>query len=268
MEGLAEEKKRKQKAMITTGIVQVVLLLILYFLIAWREPNPPNPEFGIEVNFGTSEVGSGNIPVQSPTPEVEEQPDEPAAASEQSTTEETQQAETKVVPVETVKNPNPDVVTEKKEESKPKSSTTNTTQKETSTTKQTTTQQGPTSNTSQGETGDKGDQGNPEGDINKDALYGEPGGGDNGSSLKLAGWEWISPPEPNDTSNESGTLIFDIEVGKDGYISRIENRPTNISPTLVRKYRDAVLKVTFIETSTDNLPEISKGTVTFIIRSR
>ena len=268
MEGLEEEKKRKQKAMITTGAIQMVLLLILYFLIAWREPNPPNPEFGIEVNFGTSEVGSGDRPVQSPKPEVEEQPDEPAAAAEQSNTEETQEAETKVVPVETVKNPNPDVVEEKKVETKPKSSTTNTTQKETSPTKQSTDQQGPANNTSQGETGDKGDQGNPEGDINKEALYGQPGGGGDGSSLDLAGWQWDEAPKPKDTSDEAGKIVYEITVDEDGYIISLKLITSTVSPAVEKKYAAAVQELTFSKTSTYKPAPSSKGKITFIIRSR
>jgi outer membrane biosynthesis protein TonB len=268
MEGLEEEKRRKKKAMITTGAIQVVLFLLLYFLIAWREPNPPNPEYGIEVNFGNAETGSGDQPVQSPTPDQEEQPDEPAAASEASVTEETQQAENKVVPVETVKNPNADVVEEKKEEAKPKSSNTNTTQKETSTTKQTTQQQGTNTNTSQGNTGDKGDQGNPQGDINKDALYGQPGGGDNGSSLQMAGWVWDDAPQPKDTSDESGKIVYEVLVDEDGYIISLKLVTSTVSPAVEKKYATAVSSLTFSKTSSYKPAPSSKGIITFVIRSR
>ena len=268
MEGLEEEKKRKRKAMLTTGAIQVVLLLLLYFLIAWREPNPPNPEFGIEVNFGTSEVGTGDSPVQSPTPEKEEQPDEPAAAAEESNTEGTQEAETKVIPVETVKNPNPDVVQERKEETKPKSSNTNTTQKETSTTKQTTTQQGPTSSTSQGETGEKGDQGNPEGDINKEALYGEPGGGGGGSSLDFAGWVWDEAPKVKDSSSDTGEIVYEISVDENGYVVDVIKIRSTVSPAVEILYRNEVRKLTFTKISAGDPAPVSKGKITFKIRAR
>lgn len=53
------------------------LLLILFFLImAWREPDPPVPEYGIELNFGLEAVGSGEIQPEQPsaTPQlIEEQ---------------------------------------------------------------------------------------------------------------------------------------------------------------------------------------------------
>lgn len=264
---IEQEKKRKRNAMLTTAAVQVVLLLIFYLIVAWREPNPPNPEFGIELNFGLTASGAGAAPVQSPAPSETDQPEEssaedsPVEATDESTTENTQS------PTEPVKNPNADVVQEEKEASKPKQTSTTTTDKPADK-PATTTQQSTYTNTSQGEEGETGDQGNPEGDINKDALYGTPGGGDNGSSLQLAGWEWDSPPKPNDTSQESGKIVYEIVVDEDGYITSIKLISSTVSQAVEARYKEAVADLTFSKTSSYKPAPSSVGKITFIIRAR
>ncbi len=268
MEGIEEENKRKRKAMITTAVIQAVMLLIFYFLIAWREPNPPNPEFGIELNFGMTNTGSGNEPVQSTTQSKTTEQEEAAAQQSESESDQTQESTEQKTPVDPVKNPNADVTQEKTEAAKPKQTQ--------STTDKTTTAKDPKasekvadkSNTSQGNTGETGDQGNPEGDINKDALYGEPGGGDNGSSLEMSGWQWDSPPDPKDSSQESGKIVFEIEVDSDGYLVKVNVKTSTVSQTLVNRYKAAVQDLTFSKTSTYKPAPSSKGTITFIIRTK
>src|SRR5690606_22917293 len=67
----AQEKKSRRIALSSSIGVHVVILLLLLFVIAWRAPNPPLPEYGIELNFGTVSQGSGAV-----------QPRTPAAAEE------------------------------------------------------------------------------------------------------------------------------------------------------------------------------------------
>ena len=67
----AQEKKSRRIALISSIGVHVVILLLLLFVVAWRAPNPPLPEYGIELNFGTVSQGSGAV-----------QPRTPAAAEE------------------------------------------------------------------------------------------------------------------------------------------------------------------------------------------
>lgn len=54
-----EEKKNKRWGMIVSLGLHLSLLILFFFLLAWREPNPPLPEYGIELNFGMVE-GYGN----------------------------------------------------------------------------------------------------------------------------------------------------------------------------------------------------------------
>jgi len=160
------------------------------------------------------------------------------------------------------------VTQEKTESSKPKQTTP--TQDKTSTQKDPKASEkvADKSNTSQGDTGNKGDQGDPKGDINKDALYGDPGGGDNGANLKLAGWKWDSPPDPKDKSQESGTIVFDIEVDADGYIVNVKVKTSTVSQTLTKQYERAVQELTFSKTSSYKPASSSKGEITFIIRAK
>jgi protein TonB len=54
-------------------------LFCYFFLInAWTAPDPPLPEYGIELNFGIEEAGSGfEQPVTQPTPPTVEEQGEP-----------------------------------------------------------------------------------------------------------------------------------------------------------------------------------------------
>ena len=61
-----QERKNKRIGWIISVGVQLVLLILFYFIVAWREPIPPNPVYGIEIGFlasggsvaETSESGS------------------------------------------------------------------------------------------------------------------------------------------------------------------------------------------------------------------
>ena len=261
-----EEKNRKRKAWITTGSIQLGLLLLLYFLVAWQAPDPPNQEFGIELNFGDVSSGSGSRPVVSPVPTeiVEEKKD---VAQESSEFESNDTEEIEVVqddPVETVENVNADVVQEEIVEASSEQVEPNDGLEKENTSKASD-QSGEEINESQGETGDQGDL---EGDINEDALYGTPGGGDDGSSLQMSGWVWDSPPEPDDTSEEVGRIVYEIEVDGDGYLKGYKVITSTVSPAVIQKYTLAIQDLTFSKISSYKPAQTSKGKITFIIRAR
>lgn len=73
-----KEKKNKRIAMITSGSIHAALILIFFFLLAWREPVPPIPEYGIELAFGMDEVGSGDNPATTPVQQPEPDPTPPS----------------------------------------------------------------------------------------------------------------------------------------------------------------------------------------------
>ena len=57
MRGL-RTKYEKQSAVITT-VVGAIILFLLFFVLGMVYLDPP-PEYGMEVNFGTTDFGSGN----------------------------------------------------------------------------------------------------------------------------------------------------------------------------------------------------------------
>jgi protein TonB len=50
-----KDKKNKRTGIIISAAAHFAVILLFIFLVAWRAPNPPLPEFGIELNFGTSD---------------------------------------------------------------------------------------------------------------------------------------------------------------------------------------------------------------------
>lgn len=138
-----------------------------------------------------------------------------------------------------------------------------------------------TISTSQGTaTQGKGDQGAPSGDPNS-AYYGKagtgtgvgegdgkgPGSGDGtgGISYNLSGRNLVRKPSIDDSSQETGKVVVDITVNKDGTV--INARPgargtTTTSSLLFSKAKEAALKAKFNPSSAG--VEEQKGTITFV----
>jgi flagellar basal body-associated protein FliL len=71
------ESESKKKSWIITIVLNVLLLLALYFIVVWKPAVPPLPSFGLELNLGFTPTGSGdrnspNAPSETPTPVVED----------------------------------------------------------------------------------------------------------------------------------------------------------------------------------------------------
>lgn len=91
-----EEKEgdysNKRKALIITIIVNALLLLAVYFIVVWKPPVPPIPQFGLELNLGFTDAGSGNNQTTTPPSEVPDvateapAPGDPAPAPQQTET--------------------------------------------------------------------------------------------------------------------------------------------------------------------------------------
>jgi len=305
------EKKDKNRAIIVSTIVHGTLLLLVIFLIAWRAPNPPNPEFGFELNFGMQNSGNGEIqpeaiqdkpaeqtatetsqevvedasestPVETDNSEATQEPTEEAA-------EDVQEPNTEVVqevsPIESpdvveeatnsAEKPVEEVISEPVEEKKPKETTEKETETATSTENEEETDSPSNTNKNadidnrevgNGDKSTEGDQGDPNGKVEEEALYGNPGSS-NGSSLELAGWQWDDEPEPEDTSIESGKIVFQITIDDEGYLTKIVTIEKTVTPAVEQVYRRAVEDLTFSKKSDYKPAAFSKGTITFIIKA-
>jgi outer membrane biosynthesis protein TonB len=300
-----KEKKDKRTGLAVSTAVHAVLILLFFFILAWREPNPPLPEYGIELNFGLEEAGSGAVQPLNPAADTDR--DEPSTSESETavetdestmeesseTTEEVESAVTEVEettaddvsePIEQVEpitdQDSPDMVPDVEEQvpleeqDEPEATESEISESETSEkdpaadgTNDAIEEQ--TGGLSQGDQEEAtGDQGDPEGSLDSRALYGNPGGGD-GASLSLTGWVWDREPRPEDSSNEAGRIVFEIEVDDFGDLVSIRTVEKTVSPAVEKVYRQEVEKLTFSPTSDNPTPAPrSRGRITFVIRRR
>ena len=288
----SNSKANDRRGVIISVGVHAFILLLLYFLIAWRPPDPPIPQYGILINFGLSDQGSGDTQPETqpntidPVSEPEEAPTETAEETAETTepvediTEEAP-AEEVVEEVTTTEDidspdvqpeePQEETVPDKAEEPQPKPEQEKL--KENTDDKKSTPSEGDSQEESktpsQGDDKDKeGDKGDDQGSIDSRALYGNQGGGQ-GAALDLAGWNWDFEPQPDDQSNEEGRIVFEIKVDDQGYVLSIRTVEKTVSNAVERVYRRAVEEVTFSPTSDNAIPApTSTGRITFIIKSR
>ncbi|SNS14164.1 hypothetical protein SAMN06295967_10436 [Belliella buryatensis] len=77
-----EEAANKRKAGIITLIINVLVLLFVYFMVVWKQPIPPLPQYGLELNLGFSDFGSGNTQTLSAPNDIQSEVTTPAAPGE------------------------------------------------------------------------------------------------------------------------------------------------------------------------------------------
>ena len=289
-----DERKNRQIGWSISIGLHAILILLFFLMLAWREPDPPVPEYGIELNFGIDASGSGDIQPTQPAnipdetveqeteprelepqeetspPEVEEQEiieeenvDPPVETQVRESPEVVQRAVTKPVVKEEVVKEIKEVVQEEQVARNP----------EVSQNKETT---GTTDevlddriSTSQGDDAEiEGDKGDEKGVIDSRALYGSQGGG-GGPLLELSGWTWDSEPNPRDTSNENGKIVFEIKIDDRGEIISVRTLEKTVNPEIERIYKQEVESLTFSPISSNTQPApVSTGKITFIIRSK
>lgn len=294
-----QNKKNKRTATVVSIVVHSVLLLAFLFILAWKEPDPPLPEYGVELNFGLDNVGSGAI-----QPEIEandSESEEEAVPEEVAEVEEVVDAEVEPVEQEVVEEAiveeveestdnvqeSPDVVNKEVEET-PKEPVKEPVPEPKEEVKEpvkqpevkevinpengangkegeSTTEQAANNGDDTDKVGDKGDE---NGTLDARALYGKSGGG-GGSALDMAGWLWDFKPKPKDTSSENGRIVFEIKIDDQGEILSVRTIERSVSPTVEKIYRAEVEKLTFSKTSDNSAAApISTGRITFVIKSQ
>ncbi|MEO6286185.1 MAG: hypothetical protein ABIN80_25590 [Dyadobacter sp.] len=113
-----------------------------------------------------------------------------------------------------------------------------------------------------------GDKGSKTGSLFAKTYKGEGGGGGTAVGLNLSGWSWSRRPVVDDNSDATGDITFKITVDKNGRVKSIVTQSTTVTDyAVVNKYKTAVRDLTFISKSS-NVPDESVGTITFKIRSR
>ena len=273
-----KEKRNKQIALITSVGIHGALLLIFLFLVAWRAPNPPLPEFGIELNFGLDDQGDGEVqPVEksgSELPTIDEAiPDEAKSQKEVVEKEKTEEPvvsklESPVVVEEVKKEPIIEKPKEKIAQTNPKELKNEV--KDEPVAKVTETKKGQDLPSHGDDPGKKGDKGNPQGNPDAKALYGKQGGGGGeGIDLSMSGWSWASKPEiPTLPDNEDGRIEFEIECDESGEIVGITTLKRGLSLLAEQLLKAEISKNSLIRTSGGKVPERSKGKVVFVLKTK
>jgi len=282
--GTDEEKRNQRKGMYFSLGIHGALLILFFFILAWKEPFPPIQEYGIELNFGIDNQGSGTvqqaITSHAPTEQPEEdqsevQPElgneelvEETKSSNDPSDEPSESIQPADQPAEDIQSPD---IVEETDQSQAESTITENHQLQVTENTQPIADEKTEINTATGanqgdgenEAGDKGD---PEGEIDERALYGNPGTGA-GASLDMTGWIWDYIPKPNDQSEENGRIVFTITIDDAGEILSIRTLEKTVTPAVERIYRAEVEKLTFSTTSDNAIPApTSSGTITFIIK--
>ncbi len=273
------ESLNKVYALSLTIAVHVGLfLLALYFVIT--TPIPPYPEgggSGIQVNFGTSENGSGDV-----------QPEDYLPVDLQNNVSN---------PDNSDNSDEGDVVTQDNEdapviENGNKKNDKNVSNNTTVTDKKVIKINDPVVNPialykkntkggNEGETNGNGDQGNPNGTYDSKNHYGNPGDGNGGDgngdgdgigdkkgsgiSYTLNGRKPNNLTKPVYTSNETGKVVVTITVDKYGNVIKANagaKGTTTTAQELWKLAEDAALKSKF--NANPNAAEEQKGTITYI----
>lgn len=276
---MAAEEKKNQKIGLSVSVgLHILILALFFFILAWKEPDPPLPQYGIELNFGLDNTGAGETQEPQRTQVVEQEPEEVSEPEEVEEVAENQEPEaeelveevveepTEVQPeespaeVEEVVKPQPQTITKpepKVVEPVPQKVEVKEVPKE------------ETVAANQGDdVNEAGDKGKEEGKIDARAIYGAKGT-DRGASLQMTGWNWDYIPRPDDRSSENGRITFQITIDDEGYVIKVVTLEKTVSPEVERIYREEVEKLTFSRTA-DNLrpAPTSTGRITFIINTR
>ncbi|QMU64018.1 MAG: energy transducer TonB [Flavobacteriaceae bacterium] len=264
-----ETRHKRKSAVITTVIM--LLLVVAIFNFGMRYLDPP-AEYGIAINYGTSNVGKGEPEVikkvkAEPKQTEESLPEETKEVTKEAIEEEVVTQEEKEAPVmEKPKEKKKEIPKEEVKEEKPKE-----TPKPKKPSKAT---QDALNNLLKGATSDgkqKGEGGNAisglkgkkTGDPNTSKYYGNTGS-DGDSNYNLAGRRATSKPIQKPDCEEEGIVVVSIEVDKSGRVIKAipgVKGTTNSANCLLKPAKEAALKTKW--NADGNAPAKQRGTIIY-----
>ncbi len=287
-----EASKKDNVIAIASSITVHGALLLALLLSVLRTPTPPlGGGSGVVLNLGYVDEGTGEVQTLNEannSPVAQEAKPQEVVPTE-SNTDEPQPEEPKSNEEEWLAS-NEETGVEAKKEEKTTPIPSNSENKNTVTEKKTATTQPKeeqkavsgkvgTESTGGNNNGDKqgkvGDQGNPQGELNAKALYGNPGSGGDGPGgagggpvLDMAGWKMDFKIKTDD-SDENGRLRFKIVVDQEGEVIKIETLEKSVSTAVENYYKRQIENGSFIkEKNASKVAQNSTGYLTIIIRSR
>jgi len=255
----------KRKSTLLTSVILIAFLWII-FSFGMQYQDPP-AEYGIALNFGTTEQGSEkpkNTPVKkAPVKEIEEEKLE-EVVKEEVLSQTEKDAPTIEKPKEVLKKEVPKKVEPKEEKPVPKpipkKPSKNTLKAFENLLKGTTSDTKPTG---EGDDDKEGFKGNEKGDPTSTKYYGNTGkSGD--SNYNLAGRNALEKAKEQPDCQQEGTVVVSIEVDKNGKVIRAvagDKGSTNTHPCLLKPAREAALRTTW--NADPNAPSKQKGTIIY-----
>ena len=258
--------KEKRKGLIGTILFHIALLVL--FAIYGLTYMTPRPEQGVLINFGTSDVGSGDV--------------QPETSGEEVPVEEEVVEEVVTPPTESEVNPTEEeVMTQDLEETietppKKKEKTQEEIQREKEEQEQIEKQKefeakmkkvwnNQKKGGSEGTDNESGDKGQENGTTDGDAYSGTPGGGGDGiGDYRLSGRNALQKIKPVYDCQESGRVVVQVRVDRNGNTTdaKLEFKgTTNSASCLVKRAGQAAMKTKW-EAKPD-APDVQIGTITY-----
>jgi len=264
----------KRKSAVITLII-LLLLLFGVFNIGMKYLDPP-VEYGVAINFGNSDVGSGepveNVQKESAEEKIEEEIEE--ILEEQTQEEVVEEVQEEVVTddtseeiavVENKEEKKEEVkpVEPKKEEPKPapKPKPSKAATDALNSLLNGTSENG--TNKGEGDDSEKGQKGKEDGDPDSNKYYGNTGRG-SGGNYNLAGRKALTKPIKQPDCQEEGTVVVSIEVNQNGKVIKAipgVKGTTNTAPCLLGPAKAAALSTTW--NPDGDAPSKQKGTIIY-----
>lgn len=240
---MTKENKNKTIAVSVTVAIHA-LVVVLLVILALTTPLPLPGEAGVEVNLGMYDEGMGNQQQPKPIPVFEAPKPQPEQVKDETVTQDSEETPA----IEDVKPQKEEPKVNERALFKP----INTLEEQSS---------------SEGITGDPGDQGNPNGGQNI-ANYEGQGGAGGGPSYDLGGRGAKHLARPSSDFLEEGVIVVEISVDREGRVQQTRiTKGTTISDPRMRQMALDAAKTSVFAPDKD-AAELQKGTITykFIIR--
>lgn len=248
-----KEENNLPKAIGYSAIVMAILVAIGFFIVFGQSAVPEYGMGGIVVNYGTSEVGTGDDYMSIEEPSMDEnannvKPDR-VVPTETPTPTPSQQVSDKAVATQDMDDA-PAVAKAEKKVANPAPETTKEVKNSTPTVNSNALYKGKKNNgqgSGDGEGGGAGNQGSALGDPLA-SNYGEGGSGFGNTPISLTSRHWAVKPNIDDKSQFSGVVVCELTVDRNGNI--ISVRPgvkgtTYSSPTVYSMLERELRKAKF-----------------------
>ncbi len=263
------DTKHKRKSAIITAII-LILLLFGIFNYGMKYLDPP-VEYGLAINFGNSEVGSGEPVEKTKAQSTPKQEEEVVEEQVEETPKETIKEDVltddsaKDLPVVEKTKEKKEVVKETPKEIKPKKKPKPKPSKETTDALNSllngTSKDGATKG--EGDDTESGVKGNEKGDPNSNKYYGNSGSG-SGGNYNLAGRKALSKPIEKPDCQEEGTVVVSIEVDQNGRVIKAipgVKGSTNTAPCLLKPAKEAAMRTKW--NADGKAPSKQRGTIIY-----